>query len=109
DDYALVIEWANLYASANAIINDDLGPMPVHLLKSSYEADKDQFWRSPYWTREFVGVGPYQMVEWLPGSHIQLEAYDRFYAGRAKIDRITLRFVSSVETMIANLLAGTAD
>jgi peptide/nickel transport system substrate-binding protein len=109
DDYTLVIEWANLYASAHALINDDLGPMPVHLLKAAYEADKDQFWRSPYWTREFVGVGPYRMTEWQPGSHIQLEAYDRFYGGRAKIDRITLRFITSAETMVAQLLSGSAD
>jgi peptide/nickel transport system substrate-binding protein len=49
------------------------------------------------------------MTEWQPGSHIQLDAYDRFYAGRAKIDRITLRFASSAEIIIAQLLTASAD
>ncbi len=110
DDYTLVIEWARLYANAHAIVNDDLGPMPVHLLKSMYDAgNKEQFWRLPYWTREFVGVGPYKLVDWQAGSQILLEAYDGFYAGRPKIDRITLQVIPSVDTIVAHLLAGTVD
>jgi peptide/nickel transport system substrate-binding protein len=109
DDYTLVIEWPKLYATANIIMHDDLGPLPVHLLKSIYETDKSQFTNSAFWNREFVGVGPYRLVHWEPGSHVNLEAYDGFYAGRAKIDRITLRFISSDDTRTAYYLAGEVD
>src|SRR5439155_9328937 len=47
DDFTLVIEWKRTYGLANAIIYDDLGPFPAHLLKATYEADKDRFWQSP--------------------------------------------------------------
>jgi peptide/nickel transport system substrate-binding protein len=110
DDHTLVIEWRRPYGRANAIVSDDLGPFASHLLKSSYDAgDKELFWRLPYWTHGFIGVGPYRIVEWQPGSQILLEAYDRFYAGRAKIDRIALRFIFSEDALVANLRAGAVD
>ncbi len=109
DDFTLAIEWRRTYGRANAIVSDDLGPFATHLLKSSYEADKERFWRSSYWTHGFIGVGPYKIVEWQPGSHILLEAYERFYAGRAKIDRVALRFIFSQDALVANLRAGAVD
>jgi peptide/nickel transport system substrate-binding protein len=110
DDHAFVIEWKRPYASANAIVEDDIGPFPTHLLQSGYEANKEQFWLSPWWGREFIGVGPYRIVGWEPGSHVSLEAYDGFYAGRAKIDRITVRIIrDNPQAILANLLAGAVD
>lgn len=110
DDHTLSIAWARSYAYAHAIVNDDVGPMPAHLLQSAYEAgSKEQFWRLPYWTREFVGVGPFKLVQWEAGSHVQMEAHDAFYAGRPRIDRLTVRFIPSVDTIVAHLLAGTVD
>jgi peptide/nickel transport system substrate-binding protein len=106
DDFTLVIEWKSLYASANAIYQDDLGPMPLHLLKTLYETDKEQFWRSGYWNREFVGVGPYRLADWQLGSQAVLEAYEGFYAGRAKIDRIVILFIPSGDSVVASMLAG---
>ena len=110
DDHAFVIEWKRPYGAANAIVEDDIGPFPTHLLKSSYEANKEQFWLSPWWGREFIGVGPYRLVGWEPGSHINLEAYDAYYAGRARIDRITIRIIrDNPQAIMANLLAGAID
>ncbi len=109
DDHTLVIEWKVVDADANVIYLDDIGPLPVHLLATAYASDKDQFWRLPYWTREFVGVGPYELVEWDPGRQVLLHAYDGFYRGRAKIDRVTILFIPNVDTIVANILAGTVD
>jgi hypothetical protein len=50
---------------AHAITNDDLGPCRAICSGRSYEDDKEHL-ASPYWTREFVGVGPYRMTEWQP-------------------------------------------
>lgn len=109
DDHTLVIEWKRLYATANVIMHDDLGPLPEHLLKRSYEANKQQFLNSPFWNREFVGVGPYRVVDWEAGSHINLEAYDGFHRGKARIDRITIRFLASADSLTAAYLNGDAD
>lgn len=109
DDSTLAIQWKTTYPFANVIIEDDLGPLPTHLLESVYRADKERFLQLGYWSKEFMGIGPYQVAGWEPGSHMTLRAYDRFYAGRAKIDQITVRFIESGPTAVANLLAGTAD
>lgn len=109
DNLTLVIEWNQTYPFANTIVEDDLGPLPVHLLQSTYQTDKERFQGLPYWTREFVGVGPYRVVEWVLGSHLTLHAYDPFYGGRAKIDTLTFHFIPNAPTAVANLLAGAVD
>ncbi len=109
DDATLVIEWSQTYPFANAIVEDDLGPLPTHLLDPIYRADKERFQQIPYWTREFVGVGPYRVADWVLGSHMVLKAYDGFYAGRPKIDTVTVKFILAAPTVVANLLAGSLD
>jgi peptide/nickel transport system substrate-binding protein len=109
DDQTLVIDWKNTYPFANAIIEDDLGPFPSHIFSSVYPGGKERVAQMPYWTREFVGVGPYQLTEWLPGSELTLKAYDRFWGGRPKIDTLVFRFIESPSTVLSNLLAGTVD
>jgi peptide/nickel transport system substrate-binding protein len=109
DRTTLVLEWSVTNPFANALANDEIIPLPVHLLQTAYEADKERFPTLLYWKREFVGVGPYQLVEWEPGSHLVLKAYDGFYAGRARIDSLTFRFLSNAPTVVANLLAGAVD
>jgi peptide/nickel transport system substrate-binding protein len=109
DDLTLVMEWSTTNPFANALANDELGPLPTHLLSSVYPADKERFPQLAYWKREFVGVGPYRVVEWEPGSHMVITAYDGFYRGRPKIDTITFRFISNAPTVVAGLLAGALD
>ncbi len=109
DDYTLVMEWGKTYPFAGAFLDDEIGPMPAHLLEPTYLADKERFSQLPYWTREFVGVGPYRLAEWSPGSHMTLRAYDGFFGGRAKIDTITLTFISNAPTAVASLLSGAID
>jgi peptide/nickel transport system substrate-binding protein len=109
DPFTLVIEWAQPYPFANAVIQDDFGPLPAHLLEGIYMESKDRFTQLPYWTREFVGTGPYILSDWEAGSHFVLRAYDGFYGGRAHIDTIIVRFLTSSDTVAANLLAGSID
>jgi peptide/nickel transport system substrate-binding protein len=109
DDLTLVIEWARLSPLGNAIVSDNLGPLPVHLLADVYQTDKERFQQLPWWTREFVGVGPYRLADWEPGSHLTLSAYAPFYLGRPKIDTILVRFFGSEQAIVAGLLAGAID
>src|SRR5581483_5903072 len=109
DEYTLVTEWSETSPWGNAIVTDELGPLPDHLLGDVYATDKQRFQQLPYWTREFVGVGPFQMESWVPGSHLTLSAYDGFYTGRPKLDEIILRFITNEQTVVASLLAGSVD
>ena len=109
DQLTLVIDWRHTYPFANAIQEDDLGPLPAHILDSVYRTDKERFAALPYWRQDFIGVGPYRLAAWEPGSHLVLKAYDRFYAGRPHVETITVRFITDAATAVANLLAGTID
>lgn len=109
DNFTLVIHWRESYPFANAITQEDLGPLPIHLLEGPYRAEKERFPLLPYWKREFVGVGPYRLVEWEPGSHITLRAYERFYMGPAKVDTIVFKFFPHAPTALASLLSGAVD
>lgn len=109
DEHTVVLEWARIYPLADAIVDWDLGPLPIHLLEPTYRTDKEQFQRLPYWNREFIGLGPYLLQEWELGSHLVVRAFDGYFRGRAKIDTITFRFIANEPTVVANLLAGTVD
>lgn len=109
DNATIAIEWKSLYPLAGELADPDFVPLPTHLLEAAYLTDKERFQQLPYWTREFVGVGPYRMGEWQDGSHLTLHAYPGFYGGRPKVDRIVIRFIGDPNTVVANLLAGTID
>jgi peptide/nickel transport system substrate-binding protein len=110
DSLTLVMEWRSTYPFAAELADADMVPLPVHLLSGPYETEtRDQFLEMPYWTRSFVGVGPYAVAEWEPGSHILLTAYDGYYRGKAKISRMVVRFIQDPNTAMANLLSGAVD
>jgi peptide/nickel transport system substrate-binding protein len=46
---------------------------------------------------------------WERGSHITLEAFDRYFLGRPKIDRITFKFTRDSQTAMSQILAGAVD
>ncbi len=109
DANTLVLEWSNTYPFAHALTSSDLSPVPAHLLAETYRTDKERLPDLPYWKREFIGLGPYQLSTWEPGSHLVLKSYRGFFGGQAKIDTITVKFIPSEPTIVANLLAGTVD
>ncbi len=109
DDATVVIEWRSVYPLAGELADPDFVPLPAHLIADAYTSDKESFEQLPYWTRRFVGVGPYQLSDWQEGSHLVLRAYPGFYGGRAKLDRIEVRFIGDPNAVVASLLAGAVD
>lgn len=109
DDRTLVIEWAKPYPFANAITQEDLGPLPAHILKEVFETNKERFVLLPFWKSEVVGTGPFRLERWEPGTQITMRAYEGFYGGKPKIDTLIFRIIPSHSTIVANLLAGTVD
>lgn len=108
DDLTLVLDWRSTYPFADALVKNEVGPMPAHLLEAQYQADKNQFTLLPYWSRDFVGVGMYRLSEWEAGSHMVLKGIDDHFA-RPKIDTMTVKFIASHDTLVANMLAGSVD
>src|SRR5439155_97059 len=76
--------------------------LPRHLLLDAYErSDKQGFLNNQYWTREFVGLGPYRLGEWEFSSHTEGLAFDQYFLGRPKIDRVVFRYFGDVNSLVA--------
>jgi peptide/nickel transport system substrate-binding protein len=115
DARTVTAKWKQPYIEADGLFTWGGGssgiavPVAKHLLETAYNEDKERFIDHPYWSTEFVGAGPYKLKEWVRGSHLIVEANDRYYAGRPKIDEIRVKFIPDPNTLAANILAGEVD
>jgi peptide/nickel transport system substrate-binding protein len=116
DAQQVLVRWKRPYVWADKMFggttdNGGGNTIPAHLLEQTYQTSKGSFRELPYWTDPdtFVGFGPFKLREWVRGSHMLLEANDRYVAGRPKIDAIEIRFVFDDQTLMANLLANAVD
>jgi ABC-type transport system substrate-binding protein len=57
-----------------------------------------------------VGCGPFRLVEWVPGDHLVMDRWDKYFkAGEPHIDRVLIRVIKDPITQIAALKAGEID
>ena len=106
DPRTVVIQWRQLFPDA-ANLTMGFQPLPRHLLEASFDGlEPDAFLSHAYWTTEYVGLGPYRLQRWEPGSFIEGAAFDGHALGRPKIDRITVRFFADENVAFTNLLSG---
>jgi peptide/nickel transport system substrate-binding protein len=111
DPRTLQVSWRLPYPGAATLSARDreLPALPRHLLQEPFEQQTaEAFATHSYWTREYVGVGPYRVERWEPGSFIEAVAFDGYALGRARIERIRMVFISDSNTALANLLSGEA-
>jgi peptide/nickel transport system substrate-binding protein len=110
DDRTLVIHWNDLYNEAYAIQYTHVRAFPRHLLLDAFNGgDMKAFANLPFWNKNFVGAGPYRVVEWDAGTRMELEAFKDFPLGRPKIERVTYKTVEDTNTNLAAVLAGEVD
>ncbi len=110
DGRTMTVSWKRAYFLANVGGPDELPPLPHHLLGSTYDSgNKQALINSTYWTRDFVGLGPYKIANWIPGSQLEATANDDYFLGRPKIDRLRYSFFTDTNALVAALLAGEID
>jgi peptide/nickel transport system substrate-binding protein len=110
DPRTLVVLWREPSFLAGGNGASDIPPMPAHLLADLYRSgDRQTFINSPYWTTEFVGLGPYKLAQWQRGAFIEGAAFDGFVLGRPKIDRIILSYVGDVNAIVAGVLSSDIE
>ena len=63
----------------------------------------DAFSRAP------VGTGPFKVVEWRSNDRIILEAYDDYWRGRPKLDRLVFRTIPEEGARMLSLQTGEVD
>jgi peptide/nickel transport system substrate-binding protein len=112
DDRTLVIRWRQPYPDAVALTDGTrvgFQALPRHILAEPFqEMEPVAFTGLPFWTTEYVGLGPYRIDRWEPGAFIGARAFNGYVLGRPKIDRIDLRFIPDPQTAVANLLSNEA-
>jgi peptide/nickel transport system substrate-binding protein len=110
DPQTLNVKWKNVYIYANVMDQQTLVPLPNHKLGALYDSgDRQGFLNSTAWAEDWVGLGPYKMKEWLRGSFIEAEAFDGYFMGRPKIDRVTIRWIGDTNTLIVSTISGDLD
>lgn len=109
DGQTLVIHWKAVYPFADTLEMPDHYPLPRHILERLFQENPRDVQISPYWHREFVGLGPYRLVEWVPGSHMTLAAHPDFHLGEPRISKVIHRFIEDENTLAANMLSGEID
>ncbi|HEY3116711.1 MAG TPA: ABC transporter substrate-binding protein, partial [Chloroflexota bacterium] len=110
DTQTLIVRWSQPYFGANQGGPADVPAVPNHIMGALYQAgDKKAFTNSSYWTTEFVGLGPYRLGQWEPGSFTEALAFDSYFLGRPKIDRIIIRYITDATVLSTNLMSGDVD
>lgn len=71
--------------------------------KAYYEADAEKFVTEP------VGSGPYKFVSRAKGSKITLEAYEKYYRGKAEIENVSYSVIPDQSTTAVSLKTGEVD
>ncbi len=109
DALTLEVHWSAPYAAATRDPLLALTPLPRHLLEAIYDQDKTEFVSHPRFNTEFIGLGPYRVRHWEPGSHIEFERYRGYYRGMPPLSTLILRFMNDPNSMAASILAGEVD
>lgn len=108
DERTVVIHWKRPYPDA-AQMDLDFQALPRHVLASTFETiDAISFINHPFWSTEYVGLGPYRLDAWEPGAFTEGAAFAGHVLGRPKIERVRITFIGDANTALANMLAGEA-
>jgi peptide/nickel transport system substrate-binding protein len=104
------VRWNRPFIEADTMFTHDLAnPMPRHVMEAAYLQDKSTFTQQSFWSGEYIGAGPFKLREWVPGSHLILDANEDYILGRPKLDQIEVRLLGDVSAFYANMLAGAVD
>ncbi|HZT07069.1 MAG TPA: ABC transporter substrate-binding protein [Chloroflexota bacterium] len=116
DPRTIVFAWKRPFPGAATMYehNREYPPLPRHILETAFQQNTpDAFLNLPYWTVEFVGVGPYRLDRWEPGQFIEASGFAKHALGPPKIGRVRLVFMADSNAVLASLFSGdiqlTAD
>jgi peptide/nickel transport system substrate-binding protein len=111
DDQTFVVVLKSPYFQAVSHGLVGFWPLPQHILSGPYEryrasGNVDDLMLQPYWTSEYVHLGPFQVTSFDPSGTISFQAYDGYFRGRPKLDAIRIHVFLSSNTLFANVLTG---
>jgi peptide/nickel transport system substrate-binding protein len=110
DPRTFVAVFNSPFIAADTLFTQARGlPLPKHILEAPYRDNHDAFKDHLYFSEQFVGTGAFKLRELSRGSHVILEANDKYVLGRPNVDILEVKFTPDANTLITTLLAGSAD
>jgi peptide/nickel transport system substrate-binding protein len=114
DDGTFIIYFKGPYYLGGSLGMRPFWPQPRHLLGEAYERylttrNPDEVVNLPYWSADYVHLGPFRLTSFDPAEGMVFEAYDRYFLGRPRVDVVRVRSFADHNTLFSNLLAGSVD
>jgi peptide/nickel transport system substrate-binding protein len=109
DPQTVFIRWKQAYPLAAQLWEQEFAPLPRRLMETTYQTERENFIGQVFWTREYVGAGPFKVDRWEPGAFIETTAFDGHVLGRPKIDRMHISWSADFNATLAKLLSQEAD
>ncbi len=112
DTRTFTIRWKEPFVDAAALSSgangsSTLQALPRHILEDDLRTmDPVSFTGHPFWTVQYLGLGPYKLDRWEPGAFLEASAFDNYVFGRPKIDRMRILIINDPQTTMASVLAG---
>jgi peptide/nickel transport system substrate-binding protein len=79
-----------------------MGILPRHLLAGKDITD-------PEFSQAPVGTGPFRLVDFQPAQYAELTAFDEYYGGRPKLDKVIITYVPDATARLVQLTNGEVD
>lgn len=109
DRHAARLTWKTTYYKALELNQSALWFFPKHLLGEALDEDYATLQQRPYFTSEYVHLGPFRLVDWDMGETQIFERYAGYFLGTPKVDQVIIKTLGSPLTVQTELLAGSID
>ena len=77
--------------------------MPEHIYKDVTDFEHNEY------NMNSIGTGPYQVVEYVPGSYVKFKANEYYYNGAPSIENIVFRIIENSDTALLAIQSGEVD
>jgi peptide/nickel transport system substrate-binding protein len=101
DNYTVEVDYKKPYFKA--LETWMMGILPRHILKDEKNLMNSKFNTHP------IGTGPYKLTQLEFSKNIELSAFDNYFLGRPKIDKISFHVIADPMTRLLMLKKGELD
>lgn len=101
------MDTANNLVNLNNVMHNTSAVDPLEVAKHKTATDP---WGGAWFKTNLAsGSGPFIMSEYVPSDHMVLTARPDYYAGKAKLDKVIIKFVPDAEQRVLLLKTGQVD
>jgi peptide/nickel transport system substrate-binding protein len=106
DNHTFTIRYKQPHVEA-AALGTTFQALPRHILEEDFTTmEAAAFIGHAFWSVSYVGLGPYRLDRWEPGSFLEGSAFEGNALGRPKIDKMRILIINDPQTALSSVLAG---